>query len=203
MEYFWYRPTANTQAYFDLKTDFTDKSWNGRNATVNGWSITSKWVAYSSISNSTFQFSCPWVATRTIAVWVKYNGGSASNWRNISWVGWQSNWYYHGMFIANTSRWDLTIQDWKDAVSNVGIDNNRHLLVGVFSSWNSKLYLDKTLIATNTNWIRTGNNTGWLFSKWWNEAFIWYIGEIIIEEWNWSESQITDYYDKVKKNYTN
>jgi len=35
LDYFGYRPNANTQVYFDLKTDFTDKSGNNRNATVN------------------------------------------------------------------------------------------------------------------------------------------------------------------------
>jgi len=68
-----------------------------------------------------------------------------------------------------------------DAISGTNIDNDWHLLVGVFSSGNSKLYLDTNLIATNTNSIGTGNNTGWLFSKGGNEAFIGYIGEIIIE----------------------
>ena len=210
--YFWRKPWANTIAYIPLKSDLLDHSWNDI-------SLTNNWVT---LNTSQISWRCCWYFNwkamrwtcskiqswpETASVWVKFTSISTSSW---CWIfgRWDLSTQATRAFMLYTSSknssWALavSIYSWDIVSTTKPSLNVWHLCTATRSSSNMYyLYLDWQLL------------TSWSLSPWtaWQTVMIgrspnaqyeysyWYMAEAILENRQWSASEILEYYNKTKK----
>lgn len=186
-------PSANTLAYYPLKTDWNEASWKSWYDIQGQTSISfSEWVANFYSSSAYFWTSIAWF--KTMSLWVyKDSAGGAIIW----WDG-SVNYYiyidadnFNGVNIS--ANWNYTlwsIQSWQ----------RRHLVI--ISNWYLKCYIDWQLTWTQ-NWANIGWSAKWL----WNRdnrnsgRYKWKMSELIFEDRERTADEIQAYYNQTKANY--
>ena len=191
---FWWKPWANTIAYYKLESDINDYSWSWRNWTIRAWSLsywTSGWTKQVAFFNRNTVFSIPNIAwtysTYTFNVWCKPTW--TDFWQEIFdnvWTNNTNNVYLN--FNGSTS----TQEQWSSWRKNFAFqyrpwwwsssyatprwtaDLSINTWYNVCVIWNSswvKLYLNWSKIGevSNTWTIILNNYSSWV---WW--AWIWW-----------------------------
>ncbi len=206
----WWHPWANTIAYYPLETDADDQSWNWNDAT-NSWATftTVDWVDCASFTSASTKIYLPtlWtLATLTVSVWFKtinINPSSiilqiAPSTDNKDFVLGCSNWTW----ILSRYTWvAYNITDW--AVN----DWTWHNMVGTYtSSWWAKLYVDWVYIWNDSTVTTVSWDSGYSFI-WWHQSggswftYIGYISNVILEDKEWTSTEVSDYYNETKWDY--
>jgi hypothetical protein len=200
-----WQPWSNTVAWYPLKSDFNDASWNGYNLTVSDASITTLWgIACASYSNGRAYNSSASVWTkRTLSAWV-YNITTSGD-PVVIWT-WANQTSYYWMFIGLTSG-TVQISDfyavWKSGGSLT--QNTWHYIVGTVDNTTMKIYVDGVLKGSTTH-NRTDAST-WIsvwgkpFTDQYNNNCTGYISEAIIENAVWSDTDVANYYNSIKSKY--
>lgn len=206
----WWQPWANTLLYMPLNsTDtYTDKSWNNigtTNYSVTFW--TNYWVdcGYFNGSSAHIQinpFSIP--AASTILVWfyrawLNESDGKifdARSPRHIIAVN-SSSWEYTFWYLGSTA-----ILSWK-------LIQNQRCLCCLKTNWsNGKLIILWNNVNTTVS-ISVSVSTGTpSYINIWNEYnnaanrhFLWWLSNIIVENRERTDQEVTDYYNLTKANY--
>ena len=210
----WWKPWANTVAYYPLEWDTLDYSWNNRNWTNSNVTF-SNWVAYFNGSNAMVTIAhdswnkiqnnmtiCAWFKSEDLngtVVWkFQSNPTSTQNMYYRMWlIDWKAYWWF-----CNWSDWNI-YPSYGDRVY-VNIDE-WHLLT-LTNNWTTKtLYVDKIQAAQSTAG-NTATNSNIPLTIWnmtyYNiqSRFKWNIKSVILEDKTWSLADISDYYDNNKPN---
>ena len=197
----WWKPWANTIAYYPLNSTSTylDKSWNNRNLTV--YSSPTYTATYADLTNWCFAIPNMTYSTCTVSFWCK------RNWTQTSralvdmvsndtfiryWYG--TNWYTN--FQKSKPSWSG-----EQYLTN---DTNRHLYTVTNNSSNCLVYLDGTLKFTLASFGTQTSAWSRIWAVWnWtspNNPNI-YVSEFIIEDKARAAQEIADYYNSTKSNY--
>ena len=208
----WWKPWANTVAYYPLKSNFNDASWNGRNLSNSWATITTlgwvpcayyNWSSYS--SNSWYSLTYP----RTISLW-GYNTNTTSNY--YWWLIHISNnsitsapsW---SLWIQYIWSWTVTPADWSSTSAEIRVSisswwhnivctENTSRLVTIYVDWTYKWATTYSTPA-QPNWWAI-----WCkFDRLLSEKLKWYLSNIILENKVRTAQEISDYYNQTKSNY--
>lgn len=210
----WWKPGANTIAYYPLISDALDHSSNNNNLTGTVSYVTSENKQVAKFSWSSHLTASSWVVstqTFTISFWVKLNSSSSeyclvanantvsSNdmWINITkfpnsyniyglYGKWTSSWW---MFTNPVNPWGWT---WVHYVSVFEGSNS----IKTYANWN---LLDQTSINSNIAYPSVNFSLWGSESRW--RSFDWWLSEVIIEDKARTEQEIADYYNQTKSLY--
>ena len=221
----WWKPWANTIAYWKLESDTNDYSWNSRNLTNNWITFTTSWTninvwyfSWNTYCQIADQVALRWYSSMTISLWAKYYG---SWWEAVA-QDFLAKWLdtTDGAILMRVGvRSDIKnrIEVW---VVPVNWSNGRYAMwTTTFLSWwwhnivlvlDNKInyvYYDWTLLAStnNSSYTYSFSNT-WALYVWraWNGSwreFKWYVSHIIYEKVARTAQEVSDYYNQTKWNY--
>lgn len=197
-------PWANTIAYFPLKDDILDQTWNltlthgtmtkatvGYNVT--GWAkVTTNWAVY---------YMWGWCNVQQgydayVAICTCDNPEMGYYYKHVE------SKLNHQCYVAYNSSFD---------VSNASVviwENSRHHYAISYSWGKSCVYIDGVK-RVEYNWIGYNFwNMAYLFSTWsggWQTPNSWsgvaYISDYILESVWWTDQEVADYYNSTKSNY--
>lgn len=210
-DYKW-KPWANTLSYFPLRTDFVDVKWA---RTLSPYNVSISWW-YAVLSQATSRLplssGISWTSI-TAMCWFYYQQYNTTwSWSSIFVRNW---WDYHHLLISwNQNDWIALWRVWyynkdvspKFQYSNMNLTpwNWYHLVIT--KNWsNEKIYVNSNLVLDNNYWF---NNSSYPISIIWNYNSSgwqqWAIGkmcEVIFETWNWTQADITKYFNKTKSEF--
>ena len=198
-----YQINENTKLYMPLTSEVRDLSWKA--------TITNTWVTITNL-NWVYCWNFNWSSrietnissftniNHTLACWVKRNWWSNAwvicsnpcwifNW-DVIYPTWDNKYSYQSYHTTSGSGFSIE--------SNTLNQSEWHFVI--FTWW--KLYVDWVLQWSNSWWY-----TWWqVYTIWWHttnssctrQFLTWYIAEVIIEDWVWTEEQVIDYYNKTK-----
>lgn len=204
-----WKPWANTIAYFPLKEDTYDYSWNSRNLSniwvtfVNniGWATIPVW--YFNWSSRAYIYWTTQLNTGyTISLWMKWdNGWFIYDLRN-------DNQYGQGVYLIVENSLIKTRQQIaasSEEEYNRSKDNNWDNWIWTWTGSVWTIYFNWTQVkqATINNSINTSASYLSLWSRYsWNTSnWTWYISNFIVENTPWSSTEVSDYYNLTKWNY--
>lgn len=210
----WWKPWANTLAYYPLATDTNDYSGNNRNWTNSNVTF-SNWIAYFNGSNAmvTIAHDTRNQTKPNMTIQARFkldNDISSSNWYSIvtKWQNSAAN-YLSFSYLAAYSPWTFMwgFSTWGNysnypwAISQTLTTGVWHLFTLTNENWTSqKLYIDKTLIGSSS--VTTNSSTVNIPLVIWNSYYLtvntyfkWNIAKVILEDKTWSLADISDYYD--------
>ena len=207
------QPWANTVAYYPLNSTTTvnDLSWNSRNLT-NSWVTFGdyNWVNCASFNGNSYMYRSESLFTGsqdfTVNLW--YNRTSDS----------QNHWNIFSVWTYDTTN-SFIIWLWNDIWADFlkvmfwGWDNDRNTgyfptkdvwlnIVATHKNWTVKLYVNwqseysgavSYTIQSWFTWIWCGVQK--------NNAMIWKLSNIIVENVVWSATDVANYYNDTKANY--
>lgn len=208
-------PWANTVAYYPLTSVSTvdDESGNNRDLT-NSWIIFGDywWVDCGYFDGSVYA-SFSWFSLDNSARTVNF-------WAYCTWSVWG---YYAVAHISDFSAhpsWSLWVKfnnwntnvwpwDWVNASAETvtaTVTAWWHNIVVVQESTAVKLYVDGTLIGTNSSypsesWTPSGWSVGSKNASTHSERFIGYVSNLILEDKVWTATEVADYFDQTKSTY--
>ena len=214
----WWKPWANTIAYFPLKEDASDYSWNWYNGTRVGTETYTLlwWVQAATFSTNTgSQKSAKNYITTTADrhtqpitfSWWIYQIDTNYDWKNPfsnSNLSDSSNNNY-GIRTARSYQlnvwWSSTDYDTSTPV----LYDQWTLLTTTIENWISKFYVNWTLKYTANVWWDAWVHWNWsIWAKRW-DAFIywwdWWVREFILENKARTAQEILYYYNLTKANY--
>ena len=217
---YWWKPWANTLAYYPLTSTTTVNDMSGNNKTLtnqggvfwtyNGVDCVYCWNSWI-VRNDTVTTAYIW-QTSTMSAWV-----SRATWNSSEcWIGTgYNNWPYYNKYVSlsmllqatRVRFWCWWWNAWHDLdYSVITTENHWYHLVQTFASDGTrKCYFNWTLVGTwnqiieqNISWFSiVGSKWGASEQYYWN----WYASEIIIENKTWTDAEILDYYNQTKANY--
>ena len=200
----WWQPWANTIAYYPLKEDTNDHSWNNRNL-INTWVTFTGWVWNfdgSSYANRSWTEQLnTWYTISLIAKSSVNNTAFIFDMRNNNeyWQGVNlitENWYFkvRQQKSSNTEEEYNRSRDWNE---------NHWVITWTGSVWTVYFNWTQVKQATINNSINTSNTNLALWVRYslnsWK--YTWTIREFIVEDKVWSAQEISDYYNQTKWNY--
>mgnify|MGYP002522910414 CR=1 FL=1 len=204
-----WKPWANTIAYYPLKENANDYSWNSRNLT-NSW-ITfgeNNWVDCGYFSGSACAYLSSslftWNPSFTVSFYAKMISADRYYWRSYWFVGTGNSNYSFWNFVQSSTNWSkLSVWWWSnDKVTTYTVDNNWHHIVFTYSSWSWTVYVDGTSVYTGT---RSPNIQDYRTVIWANpnlaDGFYGYMNEFIFEDKVRTTTEISNYYNNTKANY--
>ena len=216
----WWKPSANTIAYYKFETDVNDYSWNNRNLT-NSWVTFSDWYwIFSTSNNSSSQW--PYASYSSWLTWYKTISCWFYKTYDVNWMlaVWNSSWNISGWYFQlrtqNPNGFSVSWSWWWSFNTDVTnssytVQKNKWHLVTFTqnvannswaSSWTLKIYLDWVYYWTNAHYFNRPIYRIWSWkdsSYYYN--FPWKLSNLIIESKEWSASEISDYYNKTKSKY--
>lgn len=220
----WWKPWANTIAYWTLDNTLNDSSWNNRNLTMS-WSLSfvndtglSRKVLYctwiQASNNYVYAASISWVSTITINIWNK-SLISFSNYRNLFTTSLDNNLWIR---TEESNSWYMQLMTWNGnnyqtfRVTLSNADHQKwHLLSVTFdnSNWELKWYINWTINVTGTssyynlsNWLKKFSLWVWYWtSEGVNRYFNGYIWEVVLEDKVRTADEISDYFNLTKWDY--
>ena len=213
----WWKPWANTLAYYPLTSTTTvnDESGNSLNLTNSNTQFwTYNWVdcAYFNGTNAglrqdtlttsyiwtTFTWSafiCPY-STWDIAVSTMSNVGTKSQ------IVLQVN-KSRNKFAYNLGDWSNWIDI--DYSSTVSANTWYHLVITHDSSNNVIGYLNWNQVVASTWWVWQTTTNFWIWCYVYSNNEIYYgkgyVSNVVLENKVWSAQEVSDYYDQTKSNY--
>ena len=206
----WWKPWANTVAYFPLKTDLLDH-WPNEYSMTNLWGVTiSDWAWYFNWSSRLYKTDISsWLPLstnpKTISLWVK----------QISWV--THCWFWRMYTTYNNQSFTLCMVSWKlgfstwwwgyDYASSITPSSSQWYYCVASYDWTTwKHYVNWTQVnswtlSTNTSWTTLCLWASSDTRSWYENYFKWYLSEVIIENKARTAEEISDYYNQTKSNY--
>lgn len=203
-----WQPWPNTVAYYPLRANFNDASWNSRNLTNSWWTITTVgWIScayYNWSSYSRYSWYALTRTARTICVWVRLT--------NPKWVLHISKYNVWGptwSLWLNTQSNKFKMSDWTsiDQLWTTTINSSTWYNVVLTQQWNNAwLYVNWSLEKSVTNYPaeQTTPDSRSIFCKDYtslSEKSTWYINEVILENQVRTSDMVTQYYNSTKDNY--
>lgn len=204
----WWKPWANTIAYYPLTSTSTVNDMSGNNRTLtNQWSVTFSDTDWAILNSNSKRLPFPssfnmWTVI-TVSVWVKHTTTNAlrilSDWSGVApriifgieqWALFCHMW--------NGSSWEV----WKNIVSSSINTWEYYVLV---KNWATCTYYKNwTLLSSHTYaynpsiwWAENGNEYCIWMNEWWTNN----IKDYIIENRIWTSEQVANYYNSTKSNY--
>ena len=205
----WWKPWANTLAWYKLNWNANDSSWNGNNGTPTNISyVTDNWIQVANFTWWYITIPSLWVLSTSLTVNLRMKSSQAS-WTEYIMVylapSWDNKnlavWVYNTYAKSYWWNWSTSVELNSSTVVNNWVWHN--IVVSVdWSNW--KIYVDWTLKNTIScshpieSWIYSwfGDN---IKNK--NRKYNWYLSEIIIENKVWTADEISAYYNQKKSNY--
>lgn len=209
----WWKPSANTVAYYKLETDANDYSWNWYNLVT----------THTSPSFETYQ----WVNC------AKFNGSNmelhnnslnpSAYWNSFTVSAWAYLWWWSATtVICNTYKSWSTYYNW--ALNKWSYSSYLTLWNGLdfWTLWPSSWWWYHLLFTCNNrstityvNWVQSNTWTlslnltnNWVFWIWTTEDggsmyyyLNWWLSNIIVENKARTADEISTYYNKSKSNY--
>lgn len=211
----WWKPWANTIAYYPLNSTSTVNDMSGNNHTLtNVGSVTFDSIA-ATFSWSNYLYCSPLWETNpfTVSFWLYIDSSSRDS--TEKWLvrhTWGTYYWWHSTLINHsTMPHTKDIRVGTEPSNNVTYSSSTpsdwwHNVVLVCSTSNMSFYLDNVLQGTNTAAAQTWNNwyfTIWIeYWNWFNNCFYkWKMSEVIVESWLRDETARTNYYNQTKANY--
>lgn len=204
----WWKPWANTVAYYPLNWNANDYSWNGKNGTASNITWNSWWDGgCASFNGSNSYINVPALSITnnlTISCWIKTT--QSSIWEIIQMVN--SAWTQS--FEFRVSSWKLNLWLWNSWYSEQGWNSSSSIntwqwvnVIVTKSGNNYNLYINSVNdgVFTSSLWIWFNNNRIWLHTNGSNSPYNWLIDNFIIENKARTASEIADYYNLTKSNY--
>ena len=204
----WWKPWANTIAYYPLRTDFDDYSWNGRNLSWDKYIVTVWWIdcAYYSSNRSYYTWYSLNRTVRTISLWM--------NAYSSSWI-WtlvhiSKNRDVHlGSLAINLQNWGIGVADnYSYATWYYTVQSDTWYQVVWTQEWNVvKLYVNWEFVWENTSRpSEYVSPNGWCFgcqfdTSYKTNKYTGYLSEVILEDKARTAQEISDYYNLTKWNY--
>jgi len=217
----WWKPNANTVAYYPLNSNTTVNDMSGNNMNLTNYSATFWIYQWVNSVNIVWDSKCilwyissipQWANARTFNFWTYNSNGSATS---SSWV---EAYFFTGTENTNQMILFMCSEDWANynRVSQYWAWSWTNFWTPKRQQWvNMCLVYDWTKFICYENWIKKGKwtytiNTSWTkFSlwvkrngsvSWWNK-FSWYFSNFIIENKTWTDEEILSYYNQTKSNY--
>ena len=219
----WWKPNANTLAYYPLSIDTKDYSWNGRdgtnsNVTFSNGIATFNWSnAMVTVADASWQR--PW-NNMTISLWGKANSWTHTEswqdlfllWKFQFYSSWLYNMFYRIIIVNSTKNALWWFSSWADystypLETTAPISLDTWYLYTITTEWTSKkFYLNWTLINQATSNTTTSTNSVPLtiWNWWYNNHqayFNWNISNVILENKTWTSAEVLNYYNTTKSNY--
>ena len=211
------QPTSNTVAYFKLRWDWLDYSWNWNNLS-SSWtpSYTTVWNAkYQTLHNSTwnsnylYKTNASWLPqtrqVRTLSVRFYMSWTNSSNDQNIVMFWNDSTNQMFNIYCTINTRNLCVSQYWSTSWTIMTLDlNTRYNIVSVYDWTSFQVYVNSVLKKTRTYSINTQWSKIYIMqsprelSRWYT---IWNIANIIIEKVWRNQATITSYFNKVKRQF--
>lgn len=212
-EYQPYTPWANTLAYFPLKEDVLDYSWNWKNGSWNPNSFAG-WVANYSGNTTTMPVALVSSWTITVNVWFYQEAGAADFNKNISFLGqhttqnfWfclKSNEYYDSLYHTSLQQggWSGYATTYIVAVASSTPRIWWHNVVWMRDASKIYLYLDgQYQWETTYSWL--SSNAFYMWYDYWYNGWAWNgkLSQLIFENRIRTATEILNYYNKTKSDY--
>ena len=201
----WWKPWANTLAYYPLNSTTTvnDTSWNNKtmtNSSVSFW--TYQWIdcAYGSSRKYLSTPTLSWA--KTISLWAywawhtsdstysptfTYGTGSTNNLQSLYEDDKYTCWNSSGYVVVNSQ-----------------IKNKWYYYTLALDTTEKRLYFNWQLVGTANN----SSLSDWMFyffcfinNTSWNNYYNWWISNVIIENKVWTATEISNYYNQTKSKY--
>lgn len=199
----WWKPWANTIAYYKLEEDLNDYSWNNRNLSVWGgtfsYSTLTSGKKYCVVNTSTYTntLTIPFNKNAyTFSVWFNINAKSSSRAILTEVVAWSD---YRPR--VQTIWWDVSALTSLDSTWVSWVSWQWYYATVTYENWTAKCYINGSLVWTKTF---SGSATSWTFYINPSNAYYragWGITELIIENKTRSAQDVADYFDQTKANY--
>ena len=222
-EYKWYKPWANTLAYypFTSSSQWTDQSWNSNDLTASNITYTTLWwvdTAYFAWTNTSgFSWTVAnipqWANAMTISFWAYLDNASIPWWNTIEstlfWYGTGNPNKMRGAYWSNRWSWGTMISQywaWSSAMWTTPTQQWYHL--AIVYNW-TKFICYQNWVSV-WEWIYTVATDGttlrvWWLTTWWSGSYIyawkWWISNFIVEDKVWTADEIAWYYNQTKSNY--
>lgn len=201
----WWKPWANTIAYYPLTTDVNDYSWNGNNMT-NNWIVfwTYNGVKCAYLNNSSYATKSwslfTWNPTFTVSIW--FNNIARNDGETPRAFGSSEGTNSFILWISNTR---ILYTWWWSNDRNTGYTitaNTWYNVVFAYSWWSGTVYVNWASVYSwtrsptiwNTSTLIWDNHT--LTAKWY-----WYLSDAIFENKKWSADEVSKYYESTKSIY--
>ena len=211
------QPSSNTVAYFKLRWDWLDYSWNWNNLS-SSWtpSYTTVWNAkYQTLHNSTwnsnylYKTNASWLPqarqVRTLSVRFYMSWTNSSNDQNIVMFWNDSTNQMFNIYCTINTRNLCVSQYWGTSWTIMTLDlNTRYNIISVYDWTSYQVYVNSVLKKTRTYSINTQWSKIYIMqsprelSRWYT---IWNIANIIIEKVWRNQATITSYFNKVKSQF--
>lgn len=191
-----WKPWANTIAYYPLKIDANDYSWNGNHITNYNFTFDNDWYANFNWNQKWSVPNITWY--KTISLWCN---ATSFNFMVFSW--WSDYQYYPQIQSTRTSQWNWSSSGNYDANFWKTLNTwERHLFTLSQDWWYVNLYLDWELYDTRS--LSAFNRAIKNIWRWEyrNRYYMnWKLSNVIIENKARTAQEIRDYYNQTKSNY--
>lgn len=211
-----WKPWANTIAYYKFDWNLNDSSGNGHNWTWSAWTAQyatlSSWKKVAQLSwqlnriTTTFNWT-----PATVSLWVCKNSDLWGDPRPTWWkqILWQNSsdggypWYYFRL-SPNPNEMYTIYQSGTNSITTSRDFNNvwMHLLA-TNNWWDTYFYINWEY-QWKLTWNITKNTNLWMWCApydWSPRVFVWYIGDVILEDKARTAQEVVDYYNQTKANY--
>ena len=200
---FWRKPWVNTLAYWNFDdrsaSQITDATWNWRNLT---WTI----PTYSQLSWTDYFWNFSWSGVAQISRWV------SDNFTLVLYMQIRQNRQQYFLMEQSSSNqfsliywyksWQIEIyREWWRFTITSSAPLNTRIMIWITKSWSTvKAYYNwqfQTQWSTNFSWASK-------FFMWWSNQWdnmIWYLNNVILEQWIRSDSDFASYRNKTKWKY--
>ena len=216
---FWWHVSANTLLYLPMQTDLADH-WplsisitneNSVNiasgiwwATIPVWNFWTSSVSRRLSFNNSVYMTWTW----TISVFAYFNDitwNASNQWFFVQWTNSDNHWL-HFWVNHSDSRWLLVAFYWNDYADTwiIPSKQTRYHFVATYNwNWTVKIYRNWVLQKT-WSWTKFAWNL--YTAKVWSRPrdtsyFNWYMSKLIVENYEWSQQDITKFLAKYKSLY--
>jgi hypothetical protein len=198
----WWKPGANTIAYYPFTSDALDQTWN--TTLSSSWTADTIWRRFT--TNTTI--SSAW-STKFISYWFKINSYSSSGWQ---WV--VQTWFIQSLWelsytLSQASAFSSivgTISAFKNSwytsydYKYVWIDTTQRHHIAYWYDWTNLIwYYDWVKYTIWSSYYNFWSDVTLLrlINKSWDVTF----SDLILETQTWTQDEITKYYNNTKSNY--
>ena len=210
--YEWKPDSSRTLIYYPLTSNLVDQMWNWNTGTMH-WTCTynsSTWIYVTGRSSNYVTWLSNGIANRnvfTLCVWFRYSSLSwSSNIDNIMWYAnnSQTNQAFDVRTYPNNTITAVVVGRINATISNPR-NSDWHNLV-ITADWTTYKVYDKWVLIKSESNSNAVQNYSELQLWWWWNYTSWrsangYIKDYIVENYAWSEEEITNYYNSTKSTY--
>jgi len=219
----WWKPDASrTLLYLPLESNATDQSWNNRSTTAswityttNGWVMSAKnsWSGYINLTTSAANYLLPstWEATVNVRIY-RTSNDTSKNRRIFEWEV-QNKIWMHFQILTSTYYPSLTTtwssdKWWAFGTTSIAINTWVNLCLRI-KNGSAECFINWQYV-----WVQSNLNNNW-FGAWANSSeqgcrlfanrtgtnnqLLWAAREFIYENTYWSNTDISNYYNRSKR----